>query len=252
MLDYDTFPTANWGIRPILFKLGNLEISSYSFFVTLGLVVGLIVFYYLAKKEKEVSENSFYVLIAGIIGGVIGAKIPIWILDFPLIVKSFPDLTPILSGRTITCGFIGGTLAVLYIKRKVKIKDRKGNLFAPAIAIGVAIGRIGCFLRGCCYGIPTNLPWGVNFGDGILRYPTQLFESGFMLILFFYLMYKRPKAKPGYLFYLFMNLYFTFRFFEEFIRAGDRFFGFTVFQYVSVLALLFFNTKYIKERIVGG
>lgn len=251
MLDYHTIPAENWGIKPFLFEFFGLRVNSYSFFVLLGLIVGLAVYYYLAKEEKKMSENSFYILIAGLIGGVLGAKIPIWIINFRLIIESLPDITPILSGRTITGGLIGGTLAVLYIKKKLKIKGKRGNLFAPAIALGVAIGRIGCFLKGCCYGKPTSLPWGVDFGDSILRHPTQIYESIFFLVLFIILMLKRKNAKPGYLFYILMNTYFIFRFFEEFIREEPIFFGLTIFQYISLIALIWINAKYFKEKIIS-
>ncbi|MBU0471650.1 MAG: prolipoprotein diacylglyceryl transferase [Nanoarchaeota archaeon] len=248
MIDLHTHPE-NWGIKPVLFSFGKFEVSSYSFFVLLGLCVGLVVYYLLAKRNRKVSEKSFYILITGLGGGVLGAKIPIWIINFPLIIQSYPDITPILSGRTITGGLIGGTLAVMYIKKKLKIKEKKGNLFAPAIALGVAIGRIGCFLQGCCYGIQTNLPWGVDFGDGILRHPTQLYESVFMLGMFFVLLYKSQKTKKGgYLYYILMNSYFIFRFFEEFIKENPRYLDLTLFHYISLAALLFINGKYLYEK----
>ena len=137
---------------------------------------------------------------------------------------------------------------MILIKKKLNITEKKGNLFAPAIAIGVAIGRIGCFLAGCCYGIETNLPWGVDFGDGILRHPTQIYEAIFMLGIFFYLLYKRTTVKAGVLFYLLMNLYFTFRFFEEFIRENPNYFGLSLFQWIAIGSLIFINLKYLKEN----
>jgi len=237
-----------FGILPVLFRIGPLEISSYAFFVLLGLAVGLFVYFFLAKEEKKLSENSFYVLLAGLFGGIIGAKIPIWIYQFPLIINSLPDLTPLLSGRTITGGLIGGMIAVIFVKRKLGIKEKKGNLFAPAIAIGVAIGRIGCFLQGCCFGTATGLPWGVDFGDGILRHPTQIYEALFMLMLFFILIWRRKSARPGQLFFILMNAYFIFRFFEEFIRESPMFLYLTVFQWISLSALLFINGKVIIEK----
>ncbi len=237
-----------WGIRPILFQIGSIKINSYSFFVLSGLIVGLVIYYILAKKEKKLSEESFYILIAGLFGGIIGAKLPIWIMNFPKIIQDLPDMTAFLSGRTITGGLIGGTLAVLYIKKRLGIKEKKGNLFAPSIAIGIAIGRIGCFLRGCCYGTQTKLPWGVDFGDNILRHPTQIYESIFMSGLFLFLLYKRKRAAPGYLFYLLMNIYFIFRFFEEFIRENPHYLGLTLFQYISIGALIFINIKYLIEK----
>jgi phosphatidylglycerol---prolipoprotein diacylglyceryl transferase len=246
MIDEHIHPE-NWGIKPVLFEIGSLKISSYAFFVLLGLVVGLIVYYILAKKDKKLNENSFYILITGIVCGTLGAKIPIWIINFSLIVTNFPDINYLLSGRTITGGLIGGTLGVMYIKKKLKIKEKKGNLFAPGIAIGITIGRIGCFLAGCCYGIQTSLPFGVNFGDGILRHPTQIYEAIFMFFMFFFLLYKKKSAKPGQLFFILMNSYFTFRFFEEFIREGNSYLGFTVFQFICIGGLIFINLNFLKK-----
>ncbi|MFA7244750.1 MAG: prolipoprotein diacylglyceryl transferase family protein [Candidatus Magasanikbacteria bacterium] len=250
MIDLHIHPE-NWGVKPVLFHINNLEIPSYSFFVLLGLIVGLIYYYFAAKKENNLNDNSIYILVAGLLGGVIGAKLPILIINFPLILENNFNLALILSGRTITGGLLGGTLTIWYVKKKLGIKEKKGNLFAPGIALGVAIGRIGCFLEGCCYGIATNLPWGVNFGDGINRHPTQIYEIIFMTLLFFVLLYKKKTAQPGYLFYLLMNSYFIFRFFEEFIRDNPHYFGLTLFQYISLIALVFINLKHLKEKKYG-
>ncbi|MFA6088408.1 MAG: prolipoprotein diacylglyceryl transferase family protein [Candidatus Woesearchaeota archaeon] len=259
MLDFHTHP-ANWGIKPVLFNIGNVPVTSYAFFVILGLIAGLLVYYYLAKKEKLHSENSFYVLVAGLCGGILGAKIPIWILNFPLLLQT-NNVALFLSGRTIIGGLIGGTIAVIIVKKVLKINQKLGNLFAPAIALGVAIGRIGCFFAGCCYGTPTTLPWGVDFGDGLLRHPTQIYESIFMFGMFIFLIIKQNKntkqkkskeIKPGYLFYILMNFYFVFRFFEEFIRDNPRYFYLTLFQYLSIAALLFINGKYLFENRKKG
>ena len=151
MFDYDTVPSANWGIKPILFSIGNLNIPAYGFFVLLGLVVGIAYYFYLARKEKSLGENGIYIVLAAMVGGVIGAKLPYWIFYFPQIVSAYPNIIPFLSGRTIVGGLIGGFLGVLWIKKKLKITSRRGNLFAPAIALGMAIGRLGCFFRGCKY-----------------------------------------------------------------------------------------------------
>ena len=250
MIDSHLHPE-NWGIKPTLFQIGNFEVHSYSFFIVLALVVGVLIYFHEARKNKTLSENTFYIFIAALVGGVLGAKIPIWILNYKLIISSFPNLSILLSGRTITGGLIGGTLGVLFIKKILKIKGKRGNLFAPAIAIGVAIGRIGCFLRGCCYGKETILPWGVNFGDGILRHPTQIYESIFMFGMFFYIIYRKNKnPKPGELFKILMIAYFTFRFFIEFIRVEQVIFlGLTLFQLISIAAVIYFSRESLKSFI---
>jgi len=249
MIDSHLYPE-NWGVYPNLFRIGNFQISSYSFFVLAGLIIGLIVYFYFARKQKESGEKSFYVVIAGLVGGILGAKLPYWIFNYQVIIDYYPNISPILSGRTITGGLIGGTLSVIYIKNKLSIKDKKGNIFAPAIAIGLAIGRIGCFFRGCCYGTHTDLFCGIEFGDAIFRHPTQLYEVLYFIVFFVYSTVKIKKMPSGYLFYLLMNSYFIFRFFEEFIRYNDDIiYGLSFFQYVSLGALLFINFKFYFEKI---
>jgi phosphatidylglycerol---prolipoprotein diacylglyceryl transferase len=248
MIDEHFYPE-NWGILPYI-NLFGLKIPSYSLFILLALIVGIIIYYFESKDKKQLNENSLYIALAAIIGGTLGAKIPIWIINYKEIIQSFPDIGPLLSGRTIVGGLIGGAIGVVLIKKILKLKERKGNLFAPAIALGVAIGRIGCFLRGCCYGKHTILPWGVNFGDEILRHPTQIYESIFMIIMFIILQKKKKNAKPGELFKLLMISYFTFRFFIEFIRTETVvFWGLTGFQLVSIIVLLYLSRNNIKGLI---
>ena len=243
MIDFHTIPDiSGWGIKPILFTIFGFNIESYPFFVSLAIILGLLFFYLEAKKHKSNNERTFYIVLAALFGGALGSKLPIWIFHFNEIVATFPDISPILSGRTIVGGLIGGTLGVILLKRHLNINEKKGNLFAPAIAIGIAIGRIGCFLRGCCYGIPTSLPWGVNFGDGIARHPTQIYESLFMFAMFFYLQRaKKKNPAPGYLFKLLMIIYFIFRFLIEFIRVEAKIFlGLSGYQWASLLVLFYY------------
>lgn len=238
MLDSHSIPEAEWGISPVLFTLWNIQVPSYSFFVGLGLFVGLAIYWLEARKQKTVNEHTLYILLAALVGGVIGAKLATLIAYWSVFWET-KDLSILIYGKSIVGGLIGGTIAVLLLKKKLGIKEKKGNLFAPAIALGVAIGRIGCFLRGCCYGVETSLPWGVDFGDGIFRHPTELYESIFMLGMFVYLQWKKNQhPKPGQLFKILMIAYFTFRFCLEFIRVEPVFFlGLTIFQWLSLLAL---------------
>ena len=156
----------------------------------------------------------------------------------------------LLYGKSIVGGIIGGFLGVIITKKLLKITGKRGNLFAPAIALGVAIGRIGCFLRGCCYGKATSMPWGVDFGDHILRHPTQIYESLFMFLLFCYLMWKRTKnPKPGQLFKILGISYFTFRFLIEFLRVEPiAVLGMTWFQLISIICLVYLIFFFDKKK----
>jgi phosphatidylglycerol:prolipoprotein diacylglycerol transferase len=148
---------------------------------------------------------------------------------------------------------IGGVAAVWIIKRILRIKEKKGNLFAPALALGLVIGRIGCFLGGCCYGVATGSSWGIDFGDGIPRHPTQLYESVFALLLFVWLMRAlRRNPAPGILFRYFIRSYFLFRFFISFIRAETApvFWGLSDVQWVSIVVIVLSLREAILNRFV--
>ena len=249
MIDFHIYPhNLDWGIKPILFKIGIFLVFSYQFFIILGLTVGFFIYFYL-KKEAGYSrdENSIYILAGGLLGGFSGAILTEIILNFKIFIKNWQVF--VISGRTITGGILGGMLGVFIVKKIMGIKEKMGNLFAPAIAIGIAIGRLGCFFRGCCYGIRCHCLWAVDFGDGVYRHPTQIYESIFMFAMFLFLWFYRKKAKPGELFYLLGTGYFAFRFLIEFIRVNPKLGFLTEFQWISIIGLIIFQLKY-KRKIL--
>jgi phosphatidylglycerol:prolipoprotein diacylglycerol transferase len=186
------------------------------------------------RKRGGSREHSLTILVASLVGGVIGAKAPYVLWNISLFLEGVRDPEILFSGRTILGGLIGGTLAVRLVKRRLGIHNRLGDYLAPGIALGIAIGRVGCFLRGCCYGTVTTLPWGVDFGDGLRRHPTELYEAAFCLGWFCYSR-TRPKTETGVWFDRFLLAYFTLRFLLEFIRVEPVvFMGLTVFQLVCV------------------
>lgn len=251
MIDTHVYPE-HWGIQPVLFRIGNIGVPAYGFFIFLGLSIGLLVYIREAKRLGRLNEKGFFVALGALIGGIIGAKLLIWIIHYQYILSHLSDFRIILSGRSIIGGLIGGAIGALLTKKALGIKEKQGNLLAPAVAIGVAIGRIGCFFRGCCFGKQTVLPWGIDFGDGVLRHPTQLYESAFMLAMFFLLerMKCQKNVQPGQLFKTLMISYFIFRFFLEFIRTETVTpLGLTVFQIISFGAILYLVRKNILYAI---
>lgn len=252
MIDEHVLPDiADYGVRPILFHIGEFGVPSYSFFLFLAVFVGILVYVNESRKAKKMNENTF-IAVGALIGATLGAKIPIWIMNYDLIISNWGNWHYVLSGRTIVGGLIGGPIGVVLTKKWLGItSERRGNMFAPAIAIGDSIGRIGCFLRGCCGGKETMLPWGVDFGDGVMRHPTQIYESIFALIMFIYIMYlkkNKKNLKDGELFILFMNCYFIYRFLIEFIRVEKVvFLGLTVFQLAALGVLIYLNRFWIKD-----
>jgi phosphatidylglycerol:prolipoprotein diacylglycerol transferase len=235
--DTHTVP-GGWGTPPTLFSIGPYAVSSYSFFVVLGLVAA-IGLYFLNTRGRPVGNNGLVIAASALVGGILGSKIPIWIANLPQILAD-PSVGTVLSGRTIVGGIIGGWLAVWLVKRRLGIRARLGNYLVPSLALGIAIGRVGCFFAGCCYGTQTALPWGVDFGDQIARHPTQLYEAAFALLLFIIAQVTLERWAPGALFRAFLATYFAWRFAIEFIRVNPTLaLGLTYYQIAAVGVVLF-------------
>jgi prolipoprotein diacylglyceryl transferase len=214
----------------------------YALFVSLGIIAGLLVYFYEARKIQKNDEKTLMIVIGAVIGSAVGAKLLEFLLNIDRLQSGNDLLVFLFSGRTIVGGLIGGTIGVWATKKMLNIRAKRGNLFAPAIALGVCIGRLGCFFNGCCYGKPTSLPWATDFGDGVLRHPTQIYESLFMLAMFFIIKFgfKNKEVAPGFLFNLLMIAYFSFRFLIEFIRTERiAFFHLTYFQIICIFVLIY-------------
>lgn len=247
--DLHTHPAA-WGVRPVLFTLWGQPVVAYGVFVTAGLIAAVLL-YRFNTKDKGVGTSGLYIALAALIGGIIGSKLPMWIVSYRQILADPWQAEVWLSGRTIVGGIIGGVLAVYLTKRKLGIKVRLGNYLVPSLCIGIFFGRIGCFFAGCCYGTATSLPWGVNFGDGVLRNPTQLYEAFFVLVLFAYAQIMRNRYAPGELFRLFMITYFGWRFVVEFIRVNPVLIvGLTYYQVVALGVMIAYVLKGVYRKAV--
>ena len=161
------------------------------------------------------SERSLVIGAAAIVGAAIGAKLGYWIEDPRNAFADFPDGRRLFEGKTIVGALLGGLAGVELAKRAVGAQGSSGDAFALPLMIGIAIGRVGCFLGGLAdhtYGNPTALPWGVDFGDGIPRHPTQIYEILFLVVLIAIVRARRRAfTVPGDRFRLFMAAYLAFR-----------------------------------------
>ncbi|MFZ2537857.1 MAG: prolipoprotein diacylglyceryl transferase family protein [Oscillospiraceae bacterium] len=229
----------------------NLHIPSYTFFMILAFIVAAICYKLTAvKMDKEKNSYRTLIIIFALLGGILGAKLPIIIFNYKLLFQYPENISLLLSGKTIVGGLLGGFLGIFLLKKRLNIKMKTGNDIAAPAALGMAIGRLGCFFAGCCYGIESPKLLGVNFGDGIYRYPTQLYELAFDLGLFLCFLYlkKRTELKPGILFRYLIISYLSFRFFLEFIRESDRIIlGISYYQMICLASVIFICRKNIKN-----
>jgi phosphatidylglycerol---prolipoprotein diacylglyceryl transferase len=230
---------ARAGLCPVLFSVWGIQVHSYAAFMVLGVLAALVWFRVEVRNSRSYSPHGWKIICGALLFGSLGAKLLAAVLNSGQY-SSFGFIQFLYSGRSILGGLIGGWLGVKLTKRIFGITSRQGNAIAPAAALGIAIGRVGCFLSSCCYGIPTTGPMGVDFGDGQRRHPTQLYEALFALGLFIYFSWRnKQQPRPGILFQQFLGCYLAFRFLIEFIRIEPRIWlGLTAYQILCALVLL--------------
>ena len=201
---------------PVYLRVGSLRIHPHIFFESLAYVIGFTLFLFLRWRRGDPVSDDFrwWVIAAAVTGAALGCRLLGWL--------EAPTLNAIMSGKTIVGGLAGGLVAVELVKKRLGVMSATGDLFAIPLAAGIAIGRIGCFLTGLAdqtYGSPTSLPWGVDFGDGVARHPTQLYEMAFLIVLAMGItIAARRPYREGDLFKLFMVAYFSFRFAIDFLK----------------------------------
>lgn len=231
---------------PVYIRIGSLQIHPHWVFESLAYFVGYRLYAWRRKATGDHLDagNRLWIVTAAIAGAAIGSKVLYWFDDPSLTIRNWRDPFYLMGGKTIVGGLIGGLIAVEWTKRRLKIERRTGDLFAIPLCAGIAIGRIGCFLSGLgdeTYGIPTSLPWGVDFGDHVGRHPTQLYEVMWLAVLatLIYFASLRP-FREGDLFKLFMVGYFGFRLLVDFTKPGTALFGLTAIQWACVAMLLYY------------
>ncbi len=221
---------------PTLLKLGPLSIPSYGFFIALAFLAAILLASRIAKSQGEDPDKIVDLGIWIMISGLVGARLLYVCLEWGYFRDNlWKIIIPPYSGFVYYGGFIGGFLATLYFLWSRKMNTWKtGDILAPAIALGQAIGRWACFFNGCCYGGPvrSNFLPGLVYptgSDPCLQYgavplhPTQIYESLGCLLIFALLLWKeKRKSFDGQLIWGYVVLYGVLRFLLEFLRGDDR------------------------------
>ena len=213
-------------MRPVLFQFGPISVRAYGAMLVLGFAVGI----WWAMREARLRglppERMIDAGLAALIGGLVGARILYIALDPYLGWRDLPFIWR--GGLSFHGGLIGGMIAVTVYALAVRVNPALiFDTGAPSMALGYAIARIGCFLNGCCYGCPSNLPWAFRFRNpttGELTppsHPAQLYAAIGGLLVFEVLLWLRPRARVhGQLFIAYLGLYGLIRFVVEFFRKG--------------------------------
>jgi len=212
-----------------LFSVFGVPIYAHGFFLTLGLLVGTAWLILEARRRHWPKEEVVPIALATFVGAMIGARVSIVFFNgwetAPVVLNFFEMFDPRVGPGSIVGGIAGGYIAG-YIASRIVGKDGCAcDAFAPAIALGTAIGRIGCFLSlEDGLGKATTLPWGIYVpignGGGYLAHPAPLYDIAFNLLWFVVLVMLRDHKwmQNGNLLKVGLAGYALFRFFEEFVR----------------------------------
>jgi len=249
-------------IYPLVFHIGPLEITGYGIMMMVAFLMGGWLIALELRRRQLAEDYAADLVAAAVVGGIIGAKL--WYVAL----TRDPGALFSRGGLVWYGGFIGGTAAVVLNGWRLRVPLRwTMQLVAPALAAAYALGRVGCFLVNDDYGRPSGLPWAVKFPRGLppstagnmehlfgvavapgtdpatvlAVHPTQLYETGIMLVVFAVLWRLRLGSRPvGWLFGLYLVLAGAERFVIEILRAkDDRFLGaFTLAQLTSVILIL--------------
>lgn len=224
---------------PVLFRIGSFEITSFGVMVAIGALVGIWSFQR-ELRRSSLPESGVDAAVAGVLGGLLGAKI-LWTIEHAGGPEPLTGLLFSRGGMSWFGGLIGGVVAGVWMLRRRGVPIIAGLAAAsPGLAIGHAIGRIGCFLVGDDYGRPSDLPWAVAFPKGlppteIRVHPTQLYEMVLLLpIAWLLIRWRRQGVADRLVLGRYLVLAGTLRFAIEFIRVNEPIAGpFTLAQMIA-------------------
>jgi phosphatidylglycerol:prolipoprotein diacylglycerol transferase len=220
-------------MHPDLITIGSITLHTYGLFVAIGFFVGLVVTVRLGKSEGFGSQQIMDMGFVIILSAIIGSRLMYVLMNASHFTRAPLDILKIWEGGLV---FSGGVLGVVltmlwYIKRHGLPLGKIADLWSPAIALGQGIGRIGCFMAGCCYGKPTDSICGVVFTHphslasplNVPLHPTQIYASlsGFVIFLIVLVLYTKKKFE-GQVFLWFLIMHSTARLALERFRGDDR------------------------------
>jgi len=238
-------------MHPVLLEFGFIKIFTYGLLVASGFFAGILLASRLGKREgldpEKVIDLSFYILVASLIG----ARLLYIAVEYKYFLGQPLEIFKFWKGGLV---FYGGLIAAVgaaffYMRRHRLPMWKVADIIAPSLAIGQAIGRWGCYFAGCCYGVKTDVPWGITFTDpkslaplGIPLHPTQIYLSINALVIFAVLMWLlKRKSFDGQVIWTYGILYSIGRFIIEYFRGDDRGYAvddlFSTSQFIGMFVL---------------
>jgi phosphatidylglycerol---prolipoprotein diacylglyceryl transferase len=238
-------------------NVGPLALPTYGILLVLGMLAGLWVVTRQARKAGLAPEVITDMAVYAIIAGLIGAKVLLLIVEWPYYSRNPRDLVSLFqSGGVFYGGLLGAIPVAFWYARRHHLDGWKtADVLAPGVVVGQAVGRLGCFMAGCCYGKPADVPWAVTFRDLYANrnvgtpldtplHPTQIYESLACFLILAVLLWMAPRKKfHGQVVLAYVFLYSVARFIVEMFR-GDAVRGFVLggrlstSQFIAVLMVV--------------
>jgi phosphatidylglycerol---prolipoprotein diacylglyceryl transferase len=255
-------------MHPILFEIGDWPVYAYGVLLAAAYLAALQLAVARARSRgidgNKVMDLGIYLIIAALVG----AKLMLVVVDFKYFMAQPREILSLVrAGGVFYGGLIAALLVAIWLVRRYDFSLwTTADLFAPGIALGHVIGRLGCLMAGCCYGRPTDVPWAITFTNplaaanvgtplGVPLHPTQLYDAGAELLILLLLLFTERRGRPfaGRTFWLYVLLYGVSRFVIEFFRGDDRgvLFGVSTSQFVSLIAVPVALLMLIRLRSAG-
>lgn len=242
---------------PVYIGLGAWKIHPHFLFETLAYAVAFRLLLLNVRSDTIKTSHRTSVMVGGMVGALLGAKILVLLQHIDLLWIDWKQwLLLIPQGKTVVGALLGGLVGVEVTKAWIGLTQSTGDAFVYPLLAGTAIGRIGCFLTGLSdrtYGIATTLPWGIDFGDGIHRHPTQLYEILFLILLALLIYWRsRSPYRSGELFQVYLAGYLSFRLVIDFLKPDFHpFWGLSAVQIACVLGLLYCSRQFSQRFLVS-
>lgn len=232
---------------PVYLSIGPWKLHPHLIFEMMAYSVAFQLALRNFRRDTIAPPQRSSVVVGGLVGALVGAKVLVAIQHLDLLWQHWEQwIVVFFQGKTVVGAMLGAVMGVEITKRWIGLRQSTGDAFVYPLIIGTAIGRIGCFLTGLSdrtYGIATTLPWGVDFGDGIARHPTQLYEILFLVLLIAFLKWRsRYSLQSGDLFRFYMLSYLGFRFLCDLIKPDFRpILGLSAIQIACLLGILYYR-----------
>lgn len=237
---------------PVYLWLGGWRLHPHLVFESLAYAIALRLTLLNVRRDTIAPSQRTSIMVGGMVGALVGAKLLVMLQHLDLAWSNPLQYGLLLiQGKTVVGALLGAVAGVELTKNWIGVTRSTGDAFVTPLLAGMMIGRIGCFLTGLSdrtYGTPTTLPWGVDFGDGIPRHPTQLYEILFLALVWLMLRWRvsiQPQDNPlaeGDQFKFYMIAYLSFRLVIDVIKPDFHpFLGLSAIQIACLVGLIYYR-----------